>query len=49
MVQTASRLAGVTPDGQRILLNVVDHSQPLPAITVVVNWNQELQQRVPTR
>jgi Tol biopolymer transport system component len=28
----------VTPDGQRILLNVVDDSQPQPPITVVVNW-----------
>ena len=28
----------ITPDGQRILLNVVDDRQPQDPITVVVNW-----------
>ena len=28
----------VSADGQRILLNIVDHSQPQPPITVIVNW-----------
>jgi len=35
-------------DGQRFLVNLLQNGSS-PPLTVVVNWNQELQQRVPTR
>jgi hypothetical protein len=39
----------VTRDGQRFLLNsLTEESAPSP-ITVVLNWQEELKQRVPTR
>jgi hypothetical protein len=39
----------VTPDGQRFLINVPADDTPLSPITIVLNWQEELKQRVPTR
>ena len=41
---------GVTPDGQRFLINALkyDPSSPAP-ITVVLNWQEEQKRRVPAR
>ncbi len=38
----------VTPDGQRFLLNAPP-AQVVPPIDVILNWSEELKQRVPTR
>jgi Tol biopolymer transport system component len=39
----------VTADGQRFLVNTVVDQPNRPALTVILNWNEELKQRVPTR
>jgi hypothetical protein len=41
-------LYDVTADGQRFVVNVRTAGEALP-ITVVLNWQEELKQRVPTR
>jgi Tol biopolymer transport system component len=37
-----------SPDGQRFLINVI-RDRAAEAITVILNWQEELKQRVPTR
>jgi hypothetical protein len=39
----------VATDGQRFLINTIVDQPVRPALTVVVNWQEELKQRVPTR
>jgi len=39
----------VTADGQRFLVNTVVDQPTRPALTVILNWQEELKQRVPTR
>jgi serine/threonine protein kinase len=39
----------VSSDGQRFLFNVVTPSARPSPITVVLNWSEELKQRVPAR
>ncbi len=47
--QTAEGLeADVTPDGQRFLINGPP-ADPGPPMTVVLNWSEELKQRVPVK
>jgi hypothetical protein len=38
----------VSADGQRFLMSTITETHT-PAITVVLNWQEELKQRVPTR
>jgi serine/threonine protein kinase len=38
----------VSPDGQRFLMNTVPEESAAP-ITILLNWTEELKQRVPTR
>lgn len=42
-------LYGVTPDGRRFLIRRSIEPPPAPGIRVVLNWLEELKQRVPTR
>jgi eukaryotic-like serine/threonine-protein kinase len=39
----------VIADGQRFLVNTVVDQPMRPALTVILNWQEELKQRVPTR
>ena len=48
-VQTNSRQQFMaTPDGQRFLMNTLAEEEAEP-ITILLNWSEELKQRVPTR
>jgi hypothetical protein len=44
-----SRRYGVRADGQRFLMNVAVNDKTFAPITIVLNWSEELKQRVPTR
>ena len=46
---TSAGWADVTGDGQRLLVNLLANDTPLSPITIVLNWQEELKQRVPTR
>jgi serine/threonine-protein kinase len=46
---TRPRSYDVTPDGERFLLTKLPADRPRPRITIVLNWLEELKQRVPTR
>ena len=46
---TRPRSYDVTPDGERFLLTKLPGEQTRPKIMIVLNWLEELKQRVPTR
>jgi Tol biopolymer transport system component/tRNA A-37 threonylcarbamoyl transferase component Bud32 len=46
---TRPRSYDVTPDGERFLLTKRPGEQARPSVTIVLNWTEELKQRVPTR
>jgi serine/threonine-protein kinase len=46
---TRPRSYDVTPDGERFLLTKLPGEQPRPRVMVVLNWQEELKQRVPSR
>ena len=46
---TRPRSYDVTPNGERFLLTKLSGEQHEPRIVVVLNWQEELKQRVPTR
>ena len=46
---TRPRSYDVTADGERFLLTKLPGAQPRPRVMVVLNWTEELKQRVPTR
>ena len=39
----------VTGDGQRLLVNLPVNDTALSPITIVLNWQEALKQRVPTK
>ena len=49
MRATTARQVSLEADGQRFLVNTVIDQPTRPALTVVLNWQEELKQRVPTR
>jgi hypothetical protein len=49
MPGVASANYDVTPDGQRFLMVRDDDDITATRIVVVLNWQEELKQRVPTR